>query len=348
MNAQAQHFPGPSLMFAEAASAAQLVAPQREANAAALARLADELKAIPVQTVLTLGRGSSDNAATYARYLIERRVGLVTGSLAPSVSSLYGAKIDMAECLLLAISQSGRSPDLLQTVRLARKHGARVAAIVNDATSPLALEADFFIDIAAGPELSVAATKTCMLSLTAALDLVATLAPSADLDQALDLLPGQLAAGWEQDWSAALEPLAAARNLYVVARGQALGIAQEVALKLKETSSIHAEAFSAAEVRHGPMALVDAGFPVICLGQDDESQADIADLARDFIARGACVMHSGLGIDGGIALPGLTADPLVAPLVQLQSFYRLCEMLSRHKGLDPDRPPHLNKVTQTL
>lgn len=338
----------PSLMYSEAAAAAELLPAQLSRNAAMLDRLRSDLAASPAHTVLTLARGSSDNAATFIRYLIERRLGLVTASMAPSVGALYGAKVDLTGTLVLAISQSGRSPDLLGSMRKARQQGARIVALVNDATSPLALEADYFFDLGAGPELSVAATKSFTLSLTAGMMLVAALQDGGSKSDNLDRLPDQLAQAWALDWSAALEPLANAQSLYVVARGHALGVAQEFALKLKETCGIHAEAFSAAEVRHGPMVLVDAGFPVICLAQDDEARADVAALAEDFIARGACVMHSGLGIGNGIALPCLAADPLVSPILQLQSFYRMCEALSRLRGFDPDHPPHLNKVTRTL
>lgn len=338
----------PSLMFAEAASAAALVAPQRARNRAVLARLKADLGNNPVHTVLTLGRGSSDNATTFARYMIERQLGLVTGSMPPSINALYGANLDLSGCLVLAISQSGRSPDLVGSLQRARAQGARILALVNDAASPLAMEADYFIDIAAGPELSVAATKSFTLSLTALLDLVACLSGSAQLEALLSTLPEQLAQAWNLDWSAALPALEAAPSLYVVARGHALGVAQEMALKLKETCAIHAEAFSAAEVRHGPMALIERGFAVIVLGQADAALDDIAAMTADFIARGANVIHAGVGAAGGIPVPALASDPLLSPLLQLQSFYRLCEGLSRRKGLDPDHPPHLNKVTRTL
>jgi glucosamine--fructose-6-phosphate aminotransferase (isomerizing) len=335
-------------MFAEAASAPALIAAQRRTNASALAQLATAFRESPPQTVITLGRGSSDNAASFARYLFERRLGLVTGSLAPSVSSIYGASLDFANVLLLAISQSGKSPDLVGTAERAQEQGAGLVALVNDRASPLAQTADCFLDIAAGPELSVAATKTFLLSIAGILDLLRALDGDSGLDGLLDDLPAQLEQAWSFDWSAAIEPLAQARSLFVIARGHALGIAQEMALKLKETCAIHAEAISAAEVRHGPMAIVEAGFPVIVMGQDDETHEDVIALAREFAGRGASVIHSGLSIAEGLALPHLAADPLVAPVLQLQSFYRLCEALARHKGLDPDRPPHLNKVTRTL
>lgn len=337
-----------SLMFAEAQSAAGLLAAQRTRNAETLARLANSLRGTPPRFIVTLARGSSDNAATYARYLIERRLGLLTGSLSPSVSSVYDAPLEFTGGLMIAISQSGRSPDIIGTARKARERGARVVALVNDSASPLAREADFFIDIAAGAEQSVAATKTFTLSLAAILDLISHWSEDSELAAQLDQLPALLAASWNLDWSGALAHMVGATSMFVVARGQAFGVAQELALKLKETCSIHAEAISAAEVRHGPMALVAANFPVLFVGQPDETLPDTAALARTFALRGARVIQTGLGAVPGISLPHIEADPVVLPLLQLQSFYRLCEMLSRVRGLDPDNPPHLKKVTQTL
>lgn len=337
-----------TLMYSEAASAPTLLVNQRISNQQIYSAIRDDLTARPVNTVLTLGRGSSDNAATFARYLIERRLGLATGSMAPSVTSLYGAKLDLSSTLLLAISQSGRSPDLLAAARNAKKQGARVVAIVNDGESPLAEEADFAINIAAGPELSVAATKSFMLSLTALLDLITTLSDDKQLASLIDTLPEQLEQAWGLDWSPCLDILEGASSLFVIARGHSLGIAQEIALKLKETCSIHAEAYSAAEVRHGPMALVGQGYPVMVIAQNDESLADIEDMARQFLDRDARVMSAGLNVDSTISLPAVPSDPVIAPLLQLQSFYRLCEELSRKRGFDPDRPPHLSKVTRTI
>lgn len=340
--------PSSTLMFAEAKSASTLIAPQRQQNAAVIAQLRRVFKTRRPRTIVTLARGSSDNAATFARYLIERRLGIITGSLAPSVSSVYGAELAFDDCFLIAISQSGRSPDIVGTARRAKLRGATVIAIVNDTTSPLASEADFCLAVAAGPELSVAATKSFTLSLTAILDLLAALGQHDDLIRSLDELPRLLSSAWEQDWSPAIEPLKGASSVFVVARGHAFGIAQEVALKLKETCSIHAEAISAAEVRHGPMALVGMGFSVILLGQPDAALSDTSGLAIEFAKRGATVIHSGLAIEEGIALPEFEANAVIAPILQLQSFYRFCEELSRQRGFDPDRPPYLNKVTQTV
>lgn len=338
----------PTLMFSEARSAGSLVAAQRERNRAGLEKLGLAFAANRPRTILTLARGSSDNAATFARYLIERRLGIVTGSLAPSVNSVYLAEIDFSDTWLIAVSQSGRSPDIIDAARRARERGARIIALVNDPASPLADQADFLLEIGAGPELSVAATKSFILSITALLDLLRVLDQEASMQEMLGVLPELLDEAWEADWTPALSVLVAANNLFVVARGHAFGIAQELALKLKETCAIHAEAISSAEVRHGPMTLVREGFPVILLGQDDETRAGIAELGGEFVKRSATVIHSGLSIEGGIALPAIASHPVIAPLLQLQSFYRLCENLSRLRGLDPDKPPFLNKVTRTL
>lgn len=338
----------PSRMFTEAAESGAVVARQRKANAAVLVRLCAQLRKQPPRAVLTLGRGSSDNAATFARYLIERQLGLLTSSVAPSVASVYEATPALAGTLLIAISQSGRSPDLLATVDAARGQGARIVAMVNDETSPLAHEADALLALSAGQERSVAATKSFIASLVAGLDLIAAWSGDAEMARQLDALPDLLDRAWALDWSAAIEPLAGARNLFVIARGHALGVAQEIALKFKETCGLHAEAISAAEVRHGPMTLIGEGFPVLILGQPDETHEGVAALAREFAGRGALVLHAGLDIAEGVSLPTLPTDPLIAPVLQVQSFYRFCEALARCRGIDPDQPPHLAKVTETL
>jgi glucosamine--fructose-6-phosphate aminotransferase (isomerizing) len=136
--------------------------------------------------------------------------------------------------------------------------------------------------------------------------------------------------------------------MYVVGRGHGLGIAQEAALKLKETCGIHAEAFSAAEVRHGPMAIVGNGFPVLLFGQADESLDSVAALAGEFASRGAEVISAGIPDAPGVVLPVIEADPLTAPILEVASFYRLANSLALARGRDPDRPPHLTKVTETL
>ncbi len=271
--------PANTRMYGEAAQAPAVVRAQLAANAGRVAHLAERLRRSPPRAVVTCARGSSDHAATFARYLIETRLGVLTSSAAPSVSSVYEVTPDLVGVAMITISQSGASPDLLAAVSRARSHGARIIAMVNAESSPLAQLADDLIPLGAGPELGVAATKSYIASLAAVVHLVASWARDAGLAAALADAPAALARAFELDWSAAVTRLTGAHNLYVIGRGLGLGIAQEAALKLKETCGLHAEALSAAELRHGPMALVRANFPLLIFAQDDESRAGVVQLA---------------------------------------------------------------------
>src|SRR5438046_1925215 len=293
-------------------------------------------------------RGSSDHAATFARYLIETRLGLLTSSAAPSVSSVYEARPDLSGALVLAISQSGASPDLLSTVSHARAAGARIVALVNAENSPLAQLADDLIPLRAGVEKSVAATKSYIASLSAIVQLLALWSRNAELAAALERSPELLARAWELDWSAALTRLTHATNLYVIGRGPGLAIAQEAALKPKETCGLHAEAVSAAELRHGPIALVRPGFPLLVFAQNDESRAGVAELSGELAAQGADVLLAGAQAPHATLLPTEAAHPVIEPLLLVQSFYRMVNALALARGGDPDHPPHLSKVTETL
>ena len=335
-------------MHREAAESAEVVHRQLAANAAAIGRLAAQLRRSPPRAVVTCARGSSDNAATFARYLIETRLGLLTSSAAPSVSSVYEATPDLAATVLLAISQSGASPDLLATVSRARTAGARIVALVNEEASALAQLADDLIALRAGPERSVAATKSYIASLAAIVQLVAHWARDAPLEAALGETPGLLTRAWQLDWSPAVSGLRGARDLYVIGRGPGLGIAQEVALKLKETCALHAEAVSAAELRHGPLALVGAHFPLLVFAQHDESHAGVVALAEELAGQGADVLIAGAEVAHATALPCQAAHPLIEPMLLAQSSYRMVNALALARGIDPDRPPNLSKVTETV
>lgn len=340
--------PARTRMFAEAGEAAAAVAAQLDANRNAIAEIAAKLRAAPPRAIVTCARGSSDHAATFAKYLIETRLVIPTASAAPSVASLYGARSNAEAMLCLAISQSGRSPDLIASVAALRKGGATTVALVNDPGSPLASLADHVLALHAEPERSVAATKSFIASLAALAALVAAWAEDDELAQALEAAPERLAQAWQADWSPVVERLKAARGLYVVARGLGLGIAQEAALKLKETCGLHAEAFSAAELRHGPMALVGPDFPLLVFRQSDETEASVDELVRDVTARGADVLVAGAAPAGAVGLPTVGHHPALEPMLQIQSFYRAAVSLSVARGFDPDRPPHLAKVTETV
>jgi glutamine---fructose-6-phosphate transaminase (isomerizing) len=335
-------------MAREAAQSADVVQGQLEINAAAVGHLAAQLRQARPRALVTCARGSSDNAATFARYLIETRLGLLTSSAAPSVSSVYAAAPDLADTVMLAISQSGESPDLLATVSSARAAGARIVALVNEEASPLAKLADDLIPLRAGPERSVAATKSYIASLAAIVQLVAHWAGDAALVAALGEAPALLLRAWELDWSAAVARLRGARDLYVIGRGLGLGIAQEAALKMKETCGLHAEALSAAELRHGPIALVRAHFPLLIFTQGDESRAGVVQLAGELAERGADVLVAGAEVPRAMQLPTVATHPVIEPLLQAQAFYRMANALSLARGLDPDRHPNLLKVTRTV
>jgi len=335
-------------MFQEAGESVPLTKQQWSANAPMAAALGALLRRQRPRAVITIARGSSDHAATYARYLIETRLGILTSSLAPSISSVYQAKLDLDGVVCLAVSQSGRSPDLIKSVETAKAGGALVIALVNAPDSPLAAIADHTLPVIAGPELSVAATKSFILTLTAVLQLVVEWTGDKVLGEAVATLPAQLAEAWRQDWSDAVAQLAPARNLFVVGRGLGFGIACEAALKFKETCGLHAEAFSSAEVQHGPMALVDQDFPVLAFAQQDETLPGLVALARSFAERGARVLLAGSEAEGAQSLPSLAAHPAIAPILLIQSFYRMAAQLSVARGFNPDRPPYLNKITSTV
>jgi glucosamine--fructose-6-phosphate aminotransferase (isomerizing) len=296
---------------------------------------------------VTCARGSSDHAATFAKYLFETRAGVLTASAAPSIASVYGARQDLRDCLFIAISQSGRSPDLLATVESAKEAGALTVALVNDESSPLASLVDFALPLCAGEEQSVAATKSYIASLAALVHLAAEWTGDESLSRALAGAPADLDRAWQLEWPQSLEILRPASHLFVIGRGVGLGIAQEAALKCKETCGLHAESFSAAEVRHGPQALLHGGFPALVFAQDDETRSGIEDLARDLVARGVDVMLAGADVEGAIALPVVRSHPVIEPLLVAESFYRLANALAIARGCDPDRPPHLRKITET-
>ncbi len=335
-------------MFDEAGEAHLGVSKQLVENRAVVERICARLRRQPPRAVVTCGRGSSDHAATFGRYLIESRLGLVTSSASLSITSVYAAPQQLEGVLYLAISQSGRSPDLLACVQAAKAAGAFTVAFVNDAASPLAQLVDEVLPLHAGPELSVAATKSYITALSGLAQLVGCWAQDQALIDGLSALPNQLAQSWELDWSAATPSLRDARNLFVLGRGLGLGAAQEAALKLKETSGLHAEAFSAAEVKHGPMVLVEPKFPVLMFAQSDASHASVKAIATEFAGRGAEVWLAEEGPPQAGRLPVLKSHPALQPLTMIQSFYRLANTVSLARGRNPDVPPHLNKITETV
>jgi len=335
-------------MLEEAREAPAAVARQLASGRDAFAALGERLRTMPPASILTLARGSSDHAAHFAAYLLMARLGRLVASLPMSVVTLYHARLDTRGLLALAFSQSGRSTDLVETARAFTAGRATTVAFVNDVDSPLAQASRLVFALEAGEERSVAATKSFIAQLVAGARLAAAWQEDAELAAALDALPPVLEAASHADWSEGVDALAGADRLLVLGRGTGLAIAMEAALKFKETCGIQAEAFSGAEVRHGPLALVTPGYPVLVFAPRGPAQAGLLETARDLRARGAKVLLAAPAGTESAELPlALSTHEELDPVAAIQSFYPMAEALSRRRGLDSDRPPHLAKVTLT-
>jgi glucosamine--fructose-6-phosphate aminotransferase (isomerizing) len=335
-------------MLNEALEAPAAVARLLAADARDYLELGAWLRSHPPSGILTLARGSSDHAAQYTAYLIMARLGQLVTSLPMSLLTLYHANLAKPGLLVMAFSQSGQSPDLVDPMRYFTSNGATTVALVNDAESPLAREALRVFPLRSGEELSVAATKSFIGQLVAGARLVAAWEEAPDFTEALAQLPGALEAAARTDWTQGVGTLVEVERLFILGRGPGLAIAQEAALKFKETCGIQAEAFSAAEVRHGPMAMVEAGFPLLVFAPRGPAQGGLIALAHELQAGGARVLLVAPPEVPGVTLPLVPAPiPDLDPITAIQSFYPMVEALSRARGHDPDRPPHLAKVTRT-
>ena len=329
-----------SIMAVEAREAPKRIAEQLAANAAIVQQVVQQIRARAPKFVYMVGRGSSDHAGVFAKYLIEIELGLPVAAAAPSIASVYNKTLQLADALVLVISQSGRSPDILAQVDMAKRSGAMVVALVNDTTSPLAEQAHFVLPLHVGAEKAVAATKSYLATLSAILHLVSAWADNAGLQQAVQNLPQYLQSAIDapaQLDSTALEKVA---HLVVLGRGLGYAIAREIALKLKEVCGIHAEAFSSAEFLHGPVTLVKNQFAIIDVTVEDESITAHRSQIDDVKQRGASVMQ--------LHHQGQSAHARLLPLLVLQRFYLDVEVVARSRGINPDAPPGLNKVTKTV
>jgi len=335
-------------MRAEIREAPDAVVRQAEALRAPLAELAARLRRSPPQVVVTCARGSSAHAATFGKHLIERYLRIPVAAAAPSVATVYGQRLRLEGQLFLTISQSGRSDDLIEQAAAARAAGATTVALVNATDSPLAAASDLVLPMTAGAELSVAATKTFVASVSALLRLAALWTADRDMAASLDRLPERLRKATELDWSEALENFEAATSLVTIGRGPTLAIAREASLKLKETCNLHAEAFSGAEFLHGPVALVDDDYPILMFMPTDTAQQGLRTLAANLAAKGASLFVAESGDTLAGRLPALAPDqPEADAICLIQSFYGLAVRLAQLRGIDVDRPRHLQKATRT-
>ena len=338
-----------SFMAAEVEEIPQAAARFLDQSAVSVREAGAALQRVDPRLLVTVARGSSDHAATYFKYAVELLTGIPVASVGPSVASIYGRPMRLSGAACVGISQSGRSPDIVEMMKAASAGGALTIAITNFADAPMAQASAHCLPLQAGVEKSVAATKTFVTSVLASLSLLAEWQQDDDLKRAIAGLPDAFERALGQNWSALAGRLVRAQSLYVLGRGPGFAIANEAALKFKETCGLHAEAYSAAEVLHGPSAIVQARFPVLALGVPDAALPHVLMTAERLAAQGADVFVTGGEAKGVVTLPSLKGlHPLVAPLVLAVSFYAFIEKLAWSRGLDPDMPPHLRKVTETF
>ncbi|MGL6160612.1 glucosamine-6-phosphate deaminase NagB-II [Microbulbifer sp.] len=329
-----------TVMETEAREAPGRIAEQLRNNADTMAKLGERLRREPPRFVMIVGRGSSDHAGVFAKYLIEIETGTPTFAAAPSVSSVYGRKLKLEGALVLVISQSGRSPDILAQARMAKEAGAYTVALVNDETAPIGDIVDLMVPLKAGPEKAVAATKSYLATLSAVLQLVANWTRDEELLDAVGTLPQTLEEAVHSDIQLRPEDLAAVKNLVVLGRGPGYAITRELALKLKEVCNIHAESFSSAEFLHGPVTLVEQKLTVVNVPIEDESFEAHSEQIADIIRRGGTLVN--------LHVPSKGVHPRVAPLALLQRFYIDVAHVAISRGVNPDEPAGLKKVTRTL
>lgn len=327
------------------------MAEQPERLAALVARRGEIVSAVTpllcgASGTVVVARGSSDHAATTGRYLLEMATRRPVASASPSVLTLYETQVDYRGYAVVAVSQSGRTPEITRVLQEAAANGARTIAITNDPASPLAGVADAVVELGVGVERAVPATKTVTGEIVA-FALLAEACGSA-LGSAFEALPGQVA-----DVLADAEPvralagwLADAARLATVARGPLSGAAAEIALKLQETVSLLASGFSAADLRHGPIALASSGIRVLALAHPGPAAADVLELAAELTERGADVRLAG-PVPGASCGWAADAPEALAPVLAVVRGQQLALELARALGVDPDRPKGLAKVTAT-
>jgi len=310
--------------------------------------LVERIRRKSVQVIVTCGRGSSAHAATFAKYLIERRLGIAVAPAAPSIVTIYGGRLQLRGQLFLVISQSGQSDDIVECAQMARAAGAVTVAILNNTDSALAWVCEYTLPLLADAELSIPATKTFVATLGVLLRLVACWAEDSVLGSAIDELPDRVGAATECRWSHALIALAQCRSLATIGRGPTLAIAREAALKLKEICNVHAEAFSGAEFLHGPVSLVSTRYPILTFMPTDAAAEGLQRLTTELRAKGARVWSTEVGPADRFRLPSLDPrHPDTDAVCLIQSFYAFALALAARRGIDVERPRHLQKITRT-
>lgn len=335
-------------MRKEALEASDVVANQFKQNNDRIKDIIADFQQFDPYSIVSIARGSSDHAAQFLNYLAMEKLGLLPTTLSLSILTLYKAQLKVNHSLGIAISQSGQSPDVVGPLNYFKEQGSPTLAMVNDIESPLAKTAKWVLPLSAGKEQSVAATKSFIASLSASAHLVAAWKKDEALLNALKQLPTDLTQAQSSHWASVMPAFLKAKRIMVVGRGYGLSLALEVALKFKETCSIQAEAFSAAEIKHGPQALIEEGYPLLIFANRGPALHSMLDLAQDMRQRGANVILAAPSFVKEKQLELTTAQSEELDVITaVQSFYLFAEELSRELGFNPDEPKHLSKVTKT-
>jgi glutamine---fructose-6-phosphate transaminase (isomerizing) len=334
-------------MSAEMAEQPAVLSSLLERRAEIRARVRPLAEPTPPGVVL-VARGSSDNAAVYGRYLLELVLRRPVALAAPSLFTLYGARVECEGWLAVGLSQSGRTPEIVDVFGRLREAGARAIAVTNDPESPLAEAGDAVVELGAGEELAVPATKTFLAQLAAFALIAEALGPVPWSSAELEALPDHVAAVVDDPAPArdGAAVIGEADGMVAIGRGFQFAVALEAALKLKETALLLAEGMSSADFRHGPIAVMQHAFPVLALSDGGAAAADMDELVQELRDRGAPLLRLGPG--AGVELPIASGVPeALAPLVTVVRAQQLAREVTLARGLDPDAPPGLSKVTPT-
>ena len=329
-----------TLMFKEATEAGQKIGSQIKNNTDLMSHLAKEIEAYKPSMVVLIGRGSSDHAGLFGKYLFEVETGLPVLHAAPSVVTLFNSKLQLNKALVIAISQSGQSPDIVEYVAMAQNQGAMTIAMVNDDSSPLAREVDHVVPLAVGEEKAVAATKSYLGSLSALLQLVANVKKDQSLIEGVSHVQQALQMAVVAEPQLRIRHLAKTNHCVVMGRGFGYAIGMEMALKLKEVCAIQAECFSSAEFLHGPVRIVSDNFRILDIHIQDETIDMHAKQSKDLSTRGASLIP--------LRFDEAWINKRVLPLAIMQRFYLDLEVIGREMGYNPDKPEGLLKVTETF
>jgi glucosamine--fructose-6-phosphate aminotransferase (isomerizing) len=312
---------------------------------------AGEIRARAPRAVLFAARGTSDHAALHAKYLVEVRLGLPAGLMSPSTMTAYGARPDLRDVLVVAVSQSGGSPDLVETATVARECGATVLSVTNAPSSDLAVAAQLSLDVHAGPELAVAATKSYTAEL---LTLWLTIDAWAGGDgSAADAVPAAAQAHVDRlaEMTALAQRYRFTDRMVLTGRGYSYPTAREAALKLMETSYVAAHAFSGADLLHGPLAMIDADHPVVAVVPDGVGATAMRPVLERLRGGGIDVAVLGGAASVDLGTVGVRVDhglpEELSPVADIVLLQQLALVMATERGHDPDRPRGLSKVTRT-